>query len=72
MGFLGEAGLVQFRAEAFNILNHPDFNPPNTNAFAGDQGDLGPFSEKSGGSFGRITKQQNIPRQLQLALRIEF
>jgi Carboxypeptidase regulatory-like domain/TonB dependent receptor/TonB-dependent Receptor Plug Domain len=72
VGFLGEAGLVQFRAEMFNVLNHPDFAPPNTNAFAGNQPDLGPFSEKPGSSFGKITAQQNIPRQIQLALRIEF
>jgi hypothetical protein len=72
IGFLGEAGLVEFRAEFFNILNHPDFAPPNTNVFSGNQADLSPFSEKPGGSFGKITVQQNIPRQIQLALRIEF
>jgi hypothetical protein len=72
VGFLGEAGMVEFRAEMFNVLNHPDFAPPNTNAFTGNQADLTPFSEKPGGSFGKITVQQNIPRQIQLALRIEF
>jgi hypothetical protein len=72
VGFLGEAGLVQFRAEMFNVLNHPDFAPPNTNVFSGNQSDLSPFSEKPGGSFGKISAQQNIPRQIQLALRVEF
>jgi hypothetical protein len=65
-------GRVEFRAEFFNILNHPDFAPPNTNGFSGNQADLSPFSEKPGESFGKITVQQNIPRQIQLALRIEF
>ena len=72
VGFLGEAGMIQFRAEAFNFLNHPDFGAPNTTVFAGNQSDLGPFSEKPTGKFGLITKQLNSPRQIQLALRIEF
>jgi len=72
VGFLGEAGMIQFRAEAFNFLNHPDFGAPNTTVFAGNQADLGPFSETPTGKFGLITKQLNNPRQIQLALRIEF
>ena len=72
VGFLGEAGLVQFRAEAFNFLNHPDFAAPSTGVFTGNQTDLGPFSEKPGSKFGLITKTVNLSRQIQLALRIEF
>jgi hypothetical protein len=70
--FLGEAGMIQFRAETFNILNHPDFSAPNTTVFAGNQPDLGPFSESPTSKFGLITHQLNNPRQIQLALRIEF
>jgi len=29
--FLGEQGNIQFRAEFFNIMNHPNFSSPNTN-----------------------------------------
>jgi hypothetical protein len=72
VGWLGEAGLVEFRAEVFNILNHPDFGAPNTSVFNGSQSDLGPFSEKAQKNFGLITAQTNVPRQVQLALRIEF
>jgi hypothetical protein len=71
-GFLGEAGLVEFRAEVFNLLNHPDFDPPSTNLFPELQTDLGPFSEAPQSSFGQITKQENFPREIQLAPRIEF
>jgi hypothetical protein len=67
-----EAGLVEFRAEVFNLLNHPDFDPPSTNLFPELQTDLGPFSEAPQGSFGQITKQENFPREIQLAPRIEF
>ena len=54
---------VQFRAEAFNILNHPSFQNPNTSIFAGTA--LNP-------SAGKITATNSSPRQLQLALKIMF
>ena len=37
VGFLGEAGSVQFRAEIFNILNHPNFLFQNFVPFVGAQ-----------------------------------
>ena len=54
---------IQFRAEAFNILNHPSFQQPNTTIFAG--GALN-------ASAGRITNTTSSPRQLQLGLKIVF
>lgn len=53
-----ERANVQFRAEAFNALNTPLFNGPNT-AF-------GSFN------FGKITSQANFPRYLQLGLHITY
>src|SRR4029077_4205532 len=33
--WLGEAGKVEFRAEFFNILNHPNFAQPSRTVFSG-------------------------------------
>ena len=35
MGFLGEQGMLEFRAEMFNFLNHANFGAPGTSFFAG-------------------------------------
>src|SRR5579864_367627 len=53
---LREGTRLEFRAEAFNALNHPQFAAPNSTVDSGD--------------FGKITQQANSPRQLQLALKL--
>jgi hypothetical protein len=72
--FLGEAGSVQFRAEIFNILNHPNFDMPNPNTFDGTifGNTLGPFSASPNGTAGQITGVIGSPRQIQLALKVIF
>jgi hypothetical protein len=60
---ISEQFAVQFRAEAFNILNHPSFQNPSGTIFAG--GAINP-------SAGRITATNSAPRQIQLALKITF
>jgi len=80
LGFLGEEGVLQFRAEFFNIMNHPFFGPPSAGIFSGGvvgtqsggTTGLGPFSQAPDGGAGQITTTQGKPRQIQFALRVEF
>jgi carboxypeptidase family protein/TonB-dependent receptor-like protein len=53
---LREGARLEFRAEAFNALNHPQFASPNAAVNTGD--------------FGKITQQANKPREVQLALKL--
>ncbi|MEK7404698.1 MAG: TonB-dependent receptor [Acidobacteriota bacterium] len=55
---LREAGTIEFRIEAFNVFNHPNWGVP------GPYPDFGPF-------FGRILATGQ-PRRIQLGLRLDF
>jgi hypothetical protein len=59
---------IQFRAEIFNILNHPNFAPPptptNTDIFDGT-GTLNP-------SVGFLTKTTTTAREIQFAVKVIF
>ena len=70
--FLGEQGMLQFRAEFFNLLNHPNFSMPNGEAFVGSLKDTTPFSESAFGSAGVISGTVVTSRQLQFALKVIF
>jgi hypothetical protein len=76
IGFLGEGGMLEFRAEFFNILNHPSFSGDQlrTNVFNGaNQGTLSPFSEPPKSTAGLVQLQlPNNQREIQFALRLEF
>ena len=58
LGAVREGSLLEFRAEAFNALNHPQFSPPNLVV--------------GSSAFGKVTSQANSPRQMQLALKLYF
>lgn len=54
-----EIGTLQFRAEAYNIWNHPQFNPPANNV-------------NDPTTFGQITSTANTPRVIQFGLKFLF
>jgi Carboxypeptidase regulatory-like domain len=75
VGFLGEAGSVQFRAEFFNLLNHTNFSVPTSGSlqvFGGSTTDTTPFSEAPSAAAGLITATVTNSRQIQLALKLIF
>jgi hypothetical protein len=53
-----EQGNVEFRTEFFNLLNHANFNAPN--------------SSITSGTFGQISSTSNNARLIQLALKVNF
>jgi Carboxypeptidase regulatory-like domain len=75
---LGEAGAVEFRAEIFNILNHPNFGLPNNYIYGGGVTDELPTVPANaaagfGGSGGVITSTGQLKsRQVQFALKVIF
>jgi hypothetical protein len=66
---LGEAGNVQFRAEFFNILNHPNFSEPNSAVFPGTLTDT---TENPNSSAGQITSTVGTSRQIEFSLKVVF
>ncbi|HZO53154.1 MAG TPA: hypothetical protein VFB63_10575, partial [Bryobacteraceae bacterium] len=56
--FVTEKVRTEFRASAYNALNHPVFSGPNTTV--------------GNASFGRISSQANLSRQIEFGLRVSF
>ena len=70
---IGERVSAQFRAEFFNILNHPNFNAPNfggngVTAISGS----GNFNLSAFGEIGSTRDAPFDPRQIQFALKLNF
>ena len=73
LGFLGEAGKLEFRAEFFNILNRVNFGNPNATIFAGSSTtQLGPYVEAPASSGATITGTRGTSRQIQFALKLAW
>ena len=66
-GTLGSGGRVEFRIEAFNVLNRANFGVPELRAFAGQSDTDPPLA-----TFGRISSTVTSSRQIQLGVRVTF
>jgi len=70
---LTERFSLQFRAEFFNILNHPNFNAPN---FGGNGvvavSNSGNFTSSTFGQIGSTRDAPYDPRQIQFALKLYY
>jgi hypothetical protein len=64
---------LQFRAEIFNIFNHPNFNAPN---FGGNGvvaiSNSGNYNSSTFGEIGSTRDDPYDPRQIQFALKLVF
>jgi hypothetical protein len=67
LGFLGEAGKLEFRAEFFNLFNRANFGSPDRRVFTGRRQGESPNS-----SAAVIDETVNTSRQVQLALKLVF
>jgi hypothetical protein len=70
---MGDRFSLQFRAEFFNIFNHPNFNAPN---FGGNGvvaiGGSGNFTDPHFGEVGSTRDAPFDPRQIQFGLKLYF
>uniref|UniRef100_Q01NB5 TonB-dependent receptor n=1 Tax=Solibacter usitatus (strain Ellin6076) TaxID=234267 RepID=Q01NB5_SOLUE len=66
-----ESHVLQFRLEAFNVLNHPNWGMPNLNILSGAAfpGQPGTNAHQN---FGVINGTQTAMRQLQIGLKYSF
>jgi hypothetical protein len=73
---VAESRNFEFRAEFFNLFNHPNFANPisNLNALFASGGRIDPTTGQvlNAGNFGRIISASNNPRIVQFALKFNF
>jgi len=60
-------GRIDFRIEAFNVLNRANFGAPELRAFAGQADNEAPLA-----TLGRISSTVTSSRQFQLGIRAVF
>jgi len=63
----GAGRTLEFRVEAFNLLNRANFGVPELRAFAGQADNEAPLA-----TFGRITTTVTSSRQIQVGVRARF
>ena len=70
---MGKQGLIQFRTEIFNILNHTNFGmPASATVFNGATSVLGAYQQAPLAGVGQITTTATTSRQIQFALKLIF
>jgi Carboxypeptidase regulatory-like domain/TonB dependent receptor len=73
---VSESRTFEFRAEFFNVFNHPNLANPisNLNALVASGGSFDPTTGRvlSPGNFGRIISTSNNPRIIQFGLKFNF
>jgi hypothetical protein len=65
---LGGSRRLQIRGEAFNFINHPNWDNVQTGTLPGSLG----FADPTSANFGRVTNKRSSPRDIQLSLRYQF
>ena len=66
-----ESHVLQFRFEAFNVLNHPSWGMPNLNILSG-AARPGLPATAAHQNFGVVTSTSTPMRQIQLGLKYSF
>ncbi len=66
-----ESRYLQFRFEAFNFPNHPNWSDPNSN-LGSNRLDASGMAIPGTGNFGKITGTRTSMRQLQFSLKLVF
>ena len=73
---VSETQTFEFRAEFFNLFNHPNFANPisNLNALLASAGRIDPTTGQvlNAGNFGRIISTSSNPRIIQFSLKFDF
>ena len=68
----GKSGRIEFRAEAFNVLNHPNFQVPSRANSVIYKGSTNPAVPGAASDLPLLTATSTTERQIQFGLKIIF